>query len=187
MGKSIRSGLRGLFCLIVMTTLFASTGCTTAPATSQERRTLMDESTAALRQMNTDDATLPAFLKSAYGYVIFPNVGKGGFIAGGAYGRGMVYEKGQWVGYADVSQATLGLQAGGQSYSELIVFETQIDFDRFIGGRLAFSANASAVALKSGAARAAKYTDGVAVFVEPIGGLMFEASVGGQQFTFFPK
>jgi lipid-binding SYLF domain-containing protein len=174
--------------LILPAILLALTaGCATAPATTSERSALVDESASSLRQMKLADASLAGFLGKSYGYVIFPNVGKGGFIAGGAYGRGTVYEKGQFVGYADLSQATVGLQAGGQSYSELIAFESQRDFDRFIGGRLTFAANLSAVALQSGAAASARYTDGVAVFVQPSGGLMLEAAVGGQTFHFMPK
>ena len=133
------------------------------------------------------DPSLDRFLNRAWGYVIFPGVGKGGFIAGGAYGRGVVYERGQILGFSDLTQATVGLQAGGQSFSELIVFETRTDLNRFTAGKLAIAANLSAVALKSGAAETARYNDGVAVFVQPIGGLMFEASVGGQQFTFVPR
>ena len=162
-------------------------GCTTAPSTESDKRSLIDDAAGTLRHMKVQDASLDRFLARSYGYTIFPSVGKGGLIAGGAYGRGIVYEKGQMVGYSDLSQATVGLQAGGQTYSELVVFETQIDFDRFIGGRLTLSANLSAVALKSGAASSARYTDGVAVFVEPIGGLMLEAAIGGQQFTYMPK
>jgi lipid-binding SYLF domain-containing protein len=119
--------------------------------------------------------------------VIFPNVGKGAWIVGGAYGRGVVYEQGQFVGYADISQATVGLQAGGQTYTELVVFEDKASLDRFKTGKLSFAANVSAVILKSGAAASAKYTDGVAVFVKPIGGAMVEAAIGGQQFTYQPK
>lgn len=164
-----------------------SIGCATAPATLGERQALIDHSNASLKQMRAADPSLDRFLSRAWGYAIFPSVGKGGFIAGGAYGRGVVYEKGQVLGFSDLTQATVGLQAGGQSFSELIVFETRTDLNRFTAGKVAFAANISAVALKTGAADTARYTDGVAVFVQPIGGLMFEAALGGQQFTFVPR
>jgi lipid-binding SYLF domain-containing protein len=167
--------------------LLLLSGCTTAPNNESDRQSLVEESTGALKQMKAEDAGLGQFLNHSYGYVIFPSVGKGGLIAGGAYGRGIAFEQGKMIGYADVSQATVGAQLGGQTYSELIVFDAQRDFDRFIGGRLTFSANVSAVAIKTGAAEAARYTDGVAVFVEPTGGLMLEAAIGGQQFTFTPR
>jgi len=111
---------------------------------------------------------------------------KGGAIVGGAYGRGEVYEQGKMIGWADLSQATVGAQLGGQSFSELILFENKATLDSFRNGKLKFATNASAVALKSGAAESAKYTDGVLVFVEPREGLMLEAAVGGQSFSFPP-
>ena len=134
--------------------------------------------------MTKEDAGLQSFLDKSYGYVIFPKVGKGGLIAGGAYGRGVVYEQGRMIGYADLTQATVGLQAGGQTYSEVVAFENNEALDRFKQNKLDFSANASAVILKSGAAAAAKYQDGVAVFVMPRAGAMVEASIGGQKFEF---
>lgn len=173
-------------CVLVIAGGFIS-GCATAPASEGEKQALIDSSAAALRQMKASDRSLDRFITNAYGYAIFPNVGKGAFIAGGAYGRGMVYEKGTVLGFSDLSQATIGLQAGGQSYAELVVFETRTDLNRFTAGKLSFAANLSAVALKTGAAETARYTDGVAVFVQPIGGLMFEAAVGGQSFTFTPR
>jgi lipid-binding SYLF domain-containing protein len=111
-------------------------------------------------------------------------VAKGGAIVGGAYGRGEVYEQGKMVGWADLTQATIGTQLGGQSFSELILFENKAALDNFKNGKLKFAANASAVAMKSGAADSAKYTDGLLVFVEPIAGLMVEAAVGGQSFSY---
>lgn len=170
-------GLIGLFIV----------GCQTEPRSESGRKDLLDNAQNALKTMKHTDPSLDHFLGKSYGYVIFPEVGKGGFIAGGAYGRGVVYEQGNWIGYADISQATIGLQAGGQTFRELIVFESKADLDRFTAGKLAFAANVSAVVLKSGAGDSARYTDGVAVFAEPIGGLMAEASIGGQQFTFRPK
>lgn len=161
-------------------------GCQTMP-NNNEKDDLEEQSTAAIKKLKNDDIGLERFLSQSYAYVIFPRAGKAGFIFGGSYGRGQVYERGNFVGYADVSQATVGLQAGAQSFSELVAFETKTDFDRFTAGKFAFAANASAVALKTGAADSAKYTDGAAVFVEPIGGLMFEAVIGGQQFTYVPK
>jgi lipid-binding SYLF domain-containing protein len=162
-------------------------GCSTAPKTEAERKDLVATANGALKSMKTTDPGLETFMKNVYGYAIFPEVGKGGLIAGGAYGRGAVYEKGQFIGYSDVSQATIGLQAGGQTFRELIIFANQAAFDRFIGGQYSFAANASAVALKTGAASTAEFKNGVVVFTEPIGGLMFEAAIGGQQFTYQPK
>lgn len=170
----------------LLTAIVALAGCATAPKTEAKRDDLTASAANAVQSMNSDDASLHRFVSHAHGYVVFPDVGKGGVIVGGSYGRGVVYEKGVKVGYADITQATVGLQVGGQSFMELLAFESAADLHRFTSGKLAFSANLSAVILKTGAAESAKYTDGVAVFVKPMGGAMVEASVGGQQFTFQP-
>jgi lipid-binding SYLF domain-containing protein len=98
-----------------------------------------------------------------------------------------VYERGQHIGYSDMTQGTVGVQVGGQSFSELLVFENKAVLDRFKAGRVGFAADASAVLLKSGVATNANFVDGVAVVVQPIGGVMVEAAVGGQQFTYQAK
>ncbi|MGH7215252.1 MAG: YSC84-related protein [Tepidisphaeraceae bacterium] len=165
----------------------ASIGCQTEPKTEAKREALRDAADASLKQMKAEDPSLDDFLDTAHGYAVFPEVGKGGLIVGGSYGRGIVYQGGEWIGYADISQATVGLQAGGQSFSEVVVFENAGALDRFKTGKLSLTANASAVALKSGAGASAKYSEGVAIFVKPEAGLMAEASVGGQQFTFTPR
>jgi lipid-binding SYLF domain-containing protein len=172
--------LAALFTVAVMILM----GCETVPKTEAERESLADQAGASIKQMKADDSSLDRFLQDGYGYAVFPSVGKGGLVAGGAYGRGVVYEQGRMIGFSSLSQATIGAQVGGQSYSELIVFESKDALDRFTSKEYALSANASAVALKSGAAAAARYSDGVAVFVKPTGGLMAEASIGGQRFTF---
>ena len=164
-----------------------ATGCTTTPPSPEAKENLMTLADDGTKQMYTSDPSLKNFVDRAYGYAIFPRLGKGAFIVGGSYGRGMVYEQGQFVGYADLSQATIGLQAGGESFRELIVFESRESLDRFKQGQLKFAANVSAVILKTGAGQTARYTDGVAVFVEPIAGAMVEAAIGGQQFTYSPK
>jgi lipid-binding SYLF domain-containing protein len=171
---------------LVLSIVFA-VGCQTAPRTEEKREVLLDNANDTIKQMTATDSSLEGFLSHSAGYVVFPQVGKGGYIVGGSYGRGIVYEKGMFIGYADISQATIGLQAGGQTFKELVVFESQADLERFKAGKVALAANLSAVALKTGAAGSAKYTDGVAVFVQPIGGLMVEAAIGGQQFTYQPK
>ena len=165
--------------------LFA--GCSTAPKDEGKRDALHEDAQGELKKLIAEDPSLDKFLDNAYGYAVFPSVGKGGLIAGGSYGRGEVYESGQMVGYTDISQATVGLQAGGQTFSEILVFENKAAMDRFKSGKMSLSANASAVALKKGAAESARYQEGVAVFVKPQGGLMFEVSIGGQKFTYMPK
>ena len=160
------------------------TACHTAPTTQSDKDDLHQGVLDTLREMKANDSSLERFLADAYGYVVFPEVGKGGLLVGGAYGHGEVFEQGRLVGYCDLSQGSVGLQAGGQTYGELIVFQTRDALERFKRGELTFAANASAVAIHSGASAAAKYDNGVAVFTMPKGGLMFEASVGGQRFTY---
>lgn len=161
-------------------------GCSTAPKTEAKKEALGIDVRATVDTMNVEDPSFKDFLNKAYGYVVFPSVGKGGAIVGGAYGRGEVYEQGKMIGYADISQATVGLQLGGQNFAEVIAFENKAALDRFVTNKYEVAANASAVALKSGAAATAKYTDGVALFTHVKGGLMAEAAIGGQRFNFSP-
>lgn len=167
--------------------LLTLAGCATAPTTVEDRSELKTSAAGALAEMKAADPGLGPFLDGSYGYVVFPKVGKGAYIVGGGYGRGIVYRQGKSIGYADVTQLSVGLQLGGQAFMQVIAFENPRDLDRFTAGSFDFSANVSAVILKAGAAAAAKYTDGVAVFVKPIGGAMVEASVGGQKFSYRPE
>jgi len=178
----MRSYCLSVICLVAVTL----SGCATAPETKNERTILEDQSEFVLGMMKKQDPELDVFLKDAYAYAVFPTVGKGGLIAGGGYGRGVVYEKGAMSGYADVTQATVGGQIGGQTYSELVVIQDQAAMDRFKTGKLTFETNLSAVALQKGTAQHAKYRNGVVVFTKSQGGLMAEATVGGQQFTYLP-
>jgi len=159
-------------------------GCSTAPETPQERQNLRRDGDVALRDMKAKSPQLNDILSNGYAYAIFPSVGKGGAIVGGAYGRGLVYQGNNLIGYSDMTQANVGLQLGGQTYAELIVFQNADSLNKFKQGNYAFAADASAVALKSGASAAADYRNGVAVFTNPLGGAMFEASIGGQKFSF---
>ncbi len=121
---------------------------------------------------------------NAYGYVIFPNVGKGGIGIGGAVGNGIVYERGTIIGKAKLTQLSIGFQFGGQAYREVIFFETRADLERFKENKIEFSAQASAVAVTAGASANVKYKEGVMIFSQQKGGLMYEASVGGQKFNY---
>src|SRR3954468_161254 len=162
-------------------------GCSTEPKTDEAKATLNDEVQATLNQFMREDTGFRDFLDKGAGYVVFPSVAKGGLGVGGAHGQGEVFEHGQRVGFADVTQASIGLQAGGQTFSEIIVFENSDALNKFKNNKLEFSAQASAVALKAGASAQARFENGVAVFVKPKGGLMFEASIGGQKFNFKPS
>jgi lipid-binding SYLF domain-containing protein len=160
--------------------------CSTAPKTETERQNLQDEANATLEQFRASDLTIKDQISKAYGYAVFPTVGKGGVGVGGAYGRGIVYEQGRPVGYCDLSQGSIGLQLGGQKYSELILFENKASLDRFKRGEFELAAQASAVAAASGAGANAKYDHGVIVYTLGEKGAMFEASVGGQKFDYQP-
>jgi lipid-binding SYLF domain-containing protein len=149
-----------------------------------------------------------AFFKSCYGYAVFPTIGKGGFIVGGAHGSGRVYEKGKYIGNTSVTQVSVGFQAGGQAYSQIVFFEDKRALDEFTNGNFEFEAGVSAVAITaaagadagtSGASANASggkkdattagraYYKGMAVFTIVKGGAMYQATVAGQKFTYEPR
>ena len=153
-------------------------------------------------------AVVQPFFKNAYGYAVFPTVGKGGIVIGGSYGTGQVYKNGKVTGEVSLIKGSIGWQFGGQAFSQMIFFKDKQAYDEFTSGNFEFDATASAVAITAGAqAKAgtegttagasagpatgsqakASYHKGMVVFVHTIGGLMFEASIGGQKFTFKPK
>ena len=173
-------------CRALVVTMVAGllAGCATAPASRPERETLLTESVTAQQRMRAEDPGVGALVQRGAGYAVFPTVTKGGLVVGGARGQGVLYERGRHTAYCDLTQATVGAQAGGQTFSELLVFDSPAALDRFKAGQLAFAADASAVALQRGVATAdVPFVDGVAVVVSPITGAMVEAAIGGQQFT----
>ena len=141
----------------------------------------------AILDLLIKDASIQNFFDDSAGYVVFPNVGKGGILIGGAFGRGLLISNDQVDGYASLSQATIGLQLGGQTYAQFIFFKDLTAMEHFKRGNFEFSAQASAVAITAGASADANYDAGVAVFTVANGGLMFEGSVGGQRFSYEPK
>jgi len=148
------------------------------------------------------------FFGRSYGYAVLPTIGKGGIGIGGAYGTGRVYARGAYVGDTSMAQVTIGFQLGGQAYSQIIFFEDKRAFDEFTGGNFEFGAQATAVAITAGAGaqagtsgasasagssqqssttKSANYYKGMAVFTVAKGGLMYEASIGGQKFSYNRK
>ena len=160
------------------------TGCSTVPDTPRGRSELTNDSTGAYRDFLTRDPGLGDLLKKSRAYAIFPAIGRGAVVFGGSYGQGEVWANGKQIGFTDVTAATFGASVGGQSYAQLIVFRTPQALERFQTGQLTFNANASAVAVRAGAAQQAKWDDDVAVFIDPKGGFMADASIGGQKFNF---
>lgn len=152
-------------------------------ASADDLRHDADDSIALFKKT---DPSIAKFFDTAVGYAVFPTVYKAGFEVGGAYGKGILYEKGAATGEASLIQATIGFQLGGQAYSEIIFFESPQTLRDFKQGQFALSAQVSAVAAAEGAAKTARYRQGVAVFTVAKGGLMYEATVGGQKFSFEP-
>lgn len=176
---------RGVVVLLVAGPLLS--GCSTAPVTQEDRNELVQEATTALSQMAAVDPGVDSLIRRGYGYAMFPELVKGGLVLGGGYGRGVVYEQGQHIGYASLAQGSFGLQAGGHTYRELIVFETKAALDRFRENRLDFTADAEAVLADGGATANAQFIDGIVVVIAPRSGAMAQAAIGGQQITYVPR
>jgi lipid-binding SYLF domain-containing protein len=166
-----------------------------------------DKYTDTMDVFKKSEAVQP-FFKDAYGYAVFPTVGKGGIGIGGSYGTGQVYRGGKVTGEVSLIKGSIGWQFGGQAFSQMIFFADKRAYDDFTSGNFEFDATASAVAITAGAQASAgtegasagasagpatgkqaktSYHKGMAVFVHAKVGLMYEASIGGQKFTFKPK
>lgn len=170
----LRSAL--LLCVLMLA------ACASIPSTDRMTR----EARAALQLFVERDPGLQDWINHSHGYVVFPEIGVAGLGIGGGFGRGIVFQGGQPIGQATASQATIGAQIGAQSFSQVIFFRDDAALRVFQRGNFEFAARATAIAATAGAAATTSYERGVAVFVLPRGGLMAEATVGGQRFTYDP-
>ena len=150
------------------------------PATAQSEEDVAE----VIQKFEEGDPGMQAWFREAYGYVVFPSVGKGGIGIGGAHGKGLVYEQKTLVGKSTLTEVTIGFQLGGQAFSEVIFFKDKTAFDDFTRENFEFGAQVSAVALTAGVSADLAYNGGVAVVTATKGGLMYEASVGGQKFSY---
>lgn len=158
-----------------------------SPTASQApagKRDLVTEARNALAEMQATDPTLSLKMQSSFANIVFPKVGQGGFVLGGEWGRGVVFRNGQVIGYASLKAASVGLQAGGQTFDELVLFENAAALDRLVNQGLSFTSQAEGTILKSGAAAQTNFRDGTAVLIKPIGGAMANLSIGGQSISF---
>jgi lipid-binding SYLF domain-containing protein len=176
----------------------ACLACAGAVAASGEKR---DDMQALEKFLQSD--VVAGFHESAYGYAIFPTIGKGGIGIGAAHGKGRVYRNGNKLGEVSMTQVSIGLQLGGQAYRQVIYFEDERALKDFTSGNFEFGAQAEAVAITASAgaqagtegssasanekqSSAAKYRKGMIVFTMGKGGLMYQASIGGQKYEFTP-
>lgn len=172
-------------CILTATAAFAMPSAHAwDPDKSEE---LNAKAAEAKAEMLDKDPDMQRFFDSAVAYVIIPTVGKGGIGIGGARGKGLLYENGAITAEVTLTQLTFGFQWGGQAYSEFIFFEDDVALADFKRGNYELGAQASAVAVTAGASADANYNDGVAIFTQAKGGLMYEATVGGQKFKVEPR
>lgn len=179
--KSLTNNVyKPLFVLALL--LFAS--CGSLQNTEQDLRSDAADAREKLRQ---DYPNAAEMMENSAAYAIFPNVGKGAYIIGGASGNGVVYKNNAIIGYSDLKQLDIGLQAGGKAFIEVLFFESDAALERFKDGSYELGANATAVILDKGVSRNIDFEDGVAVVTLPKAGAMAGVSVGGQRFTFQPR
>jgi len=180
--KKIKKSLINVVAIIVLT----MTSQFSIAQTRESSAALIRESTEALVKMIKKSPSLQSYYDQSYGYTVFPKVTKAGISLGVAAGKGIVFKNHLAIRISKLKQLTVGLQFGAQKYSEVIFFQNEKDFDKFMNKKLKFDGQASAVAIKKGASADLSYSYGVSVFTQVIGGVMFEASIGGQHFAHQP-
>ncbi|GHG90976.1 lipid-binding SYLF domain-containing protein [Comamonas sp. JC664] len=151
----------------------------------EQEKALHEEVIATVDRLVNKNKGLEKELQQAHGYAVFPSLGRASLVLGGSFGRGEVYEKGKPVGFATLSQLTLGVQVGGQTYSEIIFFKDRNALEAFKGGKAAVAANASLVLVKAAASGTINYAKCTA-HAYSRGGMLLEISLGGQKFSFMP-
>ncbi|HEX7838843.1 MAG TPA: lipid-binding SYLF domain-containing protein [Kofleriaceae bacterium] len=162
--------------------LFA--GCATAPSTNAEKQSLQQQADATLSAMIAREPNLRDVTHSSLAYAVFPSIGKGGVLVGGAYGKGILYEGGVATGFVSVEQASIGAQLGGQSFSELLVLRNPADVSALKSGKYSVGANLGVAVLNTGAEAHTNFDPNASVFVMPRGGLMVDVSVNGQRIKY---
>ncbi|MEM9668588.1 MAG: lipid-binding SYLF domain-containing protein [Pseudomonadota bacterium] len=181
-----RSVFIALFVFVTAPLVFAEGWDPRNTAETSGESKLARRSQASLAGFLERDPSLQVFFDEAYGYVIFPRIGKGGLVVGYARGKGLIYRDGVAQGKAFMNQYSVGAQLGGRSYAELIFFRDQLEYDSFVDGNFSFRADAAAVISDDGAGTSTEYSNGIAVFTHERGGAMVDASLGGQRFRVEP-
>ena len=176
---------KALVLFIILSTIFLSSFATAWTPNADDKLELAVGQ--AIITAKEKDPSLSKWFNKAYAYAVFPRVGKAGMGVGGAYGKGIVIQNDTTVGKTSLSQLTVGFQLGGQVYAEFIMFKDKTAFDHFTRGNFEMGAQVSAVAVTIGASVDANYDGGVAVFTIAEGGLMYEATIGGQKFKYTAK
>lgn len=176
--------LRSMIKTGILPMLFLMFACFTGLAQDSDDRRIITDAEQAKQRLIEKDPGMQELFNNSVGYAIFPNVGKGAYIVGGASGNGAVYENGELIGMADLKQLDVGLQLGGQAFIQVLFFRTTAALERFKQGKFELSGNASAVALDKGRAESIQFQDGVGIVTMPKAGAMIEVSVGGQKFNF---
>ena len=161
--------------------------CTSAPQTRPDQRALEARADATIESMVRQDSSLRAVLNRSAGYAVFPSVTTGGFMVSGTGGVGVVYERGWPVGYVELQGGNFGATIGGESYSEIIIFETRDALNRLRSGNFDMNADIHATAISSGTAASATFEEGTAVFIDDESGLFASAAVGGQRLSYTAK
>ena len=178
--------IRRLVTLTVLALALAACGTEPNPGDSVDRQLLTDRTQAVIHDFKSTDPSIQRFFATAHAYVVFPQIVTAALGIGGAHGDGEVFQKGKLIGYADMSQGSIGAQIGAQKYAEVLFFENEGSFVDFKQSTMAFDARATAIAASAGAAAAADYRRGVITFTLPESGLMAQAAIGGQKFRYEP-
>ena len=178
-------GMKNNKCLVMILMIFVFTGI--KAQVGGWKADLIEDADKALVSMIEKSPKLQSFKDKSYGYAVFPKVTKGALGIGGAGGKGIVYQNHVPTGESTLSQVTIGFQAGGQQYKEVIFFENEDAYKKFTNKKVKFDGQASAVAITEGGSVDVAFKDGIAVFTQTSGGLMFEASIGGQHFSYKAK
>ena len=186
--NTLQNSLLGLLGLIAIPLTFS--GCGSVPTTQSEMNIKMEAvvppANKAADSILAKDQSLKPLLDNAYGYIVFPSVASGALIVGGQGGDGVVFKDGTPWGIAKLASGSIGLQVGGESFTEIIVMQTSDAFNAVTANEFSFTAGVSATAIKAGAALDAKFSNGIAAFISTNGGLMASAAIGGQKITCYP-
>jgi lipid-binding SYLF domain-containing protein len=177
--------MKALFVSLLAIVALGLAGCESTGGESEgQLSTLSQRSQMSLKMIQDTDPSVRNLISSGYAYAIFPSVGEAAVGIGGAGGKGVVYQNGQPIGWATLNQGSLGIQLGGETYAELIIFQTPDALSVFKNGNLGFGADATATLVKAGGAAAGQFNNGTRVFVLPKGGLMAGVAITGQKFNF---